>query len=452
MAEDTDHSSETDALVVPSTIVIQKKRRLNLAALATACASACLWFFPHYLQTRGSFGMNIPRLFLILTWLSGMSAIWLFVVAHIARSRATWIIVSGMAFTTILGGLEFSALRQTTADIVVDPTRLAFDASMPLETFSVNARNKTDSDAYSVQIKLKFSQKTNGEFSFEIPHPQPIIEGSRLADIQGLRCQDANKRPVVMFWIYRIEPGGAREIVISHNLNSPVTIDSTVVYFSRQPVPRAGDRIHSTGTFHFDEPLVCNGDITFEAKPPLPTPTPAPPSPAPKKFPYPGYISRLDLDAATIGETLDSPKYTAVELRHRNGSSNPLISIVNQGALVFHTEALRDSDIAAYQDRVLAEVMKAPLHTIAGLGPANYGLIHVPNVPGSGSERLARERLNILNAEMFLYVFVAYKYRDTEMPKNMVGVTEWCVCFNGPITVTTTPGRNISTLKKVDTQ
>jgi hypothetical protein len=332
------------------------------------------------------------------------------------------------------------------ASIAIDPAHLTFDASLPRENFGINVRNKTDSDAYAVQVKMTFSQKTSSEFSFDIPAPRPIIEGSLLADIQGLRCVNRVQRPVVMFWIYHIEPHGTREISVTHTVDSRANVDSTLTYFTSQPVPRRADKAQSTGTFHFDEPLVCNGDITFEAKPPAPAPTP---SLAPK-FPYPGYISRLDLDSATIGETLDSPKYTAVEFRHRNGSTNPLMSMASQGALVFHTEALRDSDIAAYQDQVLAGVMKAPLRTIAGLGPGNYGLIHIPNVPGSGSERLVKERLNILNATTFLYVFAAYKYRDTEMPKDMVGVTEWCVRFNGPITVTTSWGRNISTLKKVD--
>lgn len=67
-----------------------------------------------------------------------------------------------------------------------------------------------------------------------------------------------------MFWIYHIEPHGSREITVTHKSDSTATVDSKITYSTTKPVPRTGDLIHATGTFHFDEPLICNGDIAFQ--------------------------------------------------------------------------------------------------------------------------------------------------------------------------------------------
>jgi hypothetical protein len=88
-----------------------------------------------------------------------------------------------------------------------------------------------------------------------------------------------------MFWIYRMEPGSTREINITHNSNSHAIIDSKVTYFTSKQVPRTADRTKATGTFHFDEQLTCNGEITFQltlpsaAAPPSRAPTIEPPPP-----------------------------------------------------------------------------------------------------------------------------------------------------------------------------
>jgi hypothetical protein len=177
--------------------------------------------------------------------------------------------------------------------VVVDPSVLSFDASVPKETFSVFVRDRSDADVYSVQIKMKLSRKSSNDFAFDTPSPKPIMEGSPLTDIQGLRCADANQEAVVMFWIYHIEPHGTREITVTHKSDSTATIASKITYFTTKPTPRTGDRIHATGTFHFDEPLTCNGDITFQMASSLPPSTPpSQPTPPPVQpsfvFVYPG--------------------------------------------------------------------------------------------------------------------------------------------------------------------
>jgi len=86
------------------------RRPLNYAVAATTMATVCLWLFPDYLQTRGDFGVSVARIFLALTWVSGVAAIICAAIQWIHRYRATWIIVAMICFTAVLAGLETSAM------------------------------------------------------------------------------------------------------------------------------------------------------------------------------------------------------------------------------------------------------------------------------------------------------------------------------------------------------
>jgi hypothetical protein len=89
----------------------------------------------------------------------------------------------------------------------------------------------------------------------------------------------------------------------------------------------------------------------------------------------PSYVSRLDLDNVTIGETTDNPKSTAVEIRHHNGGTSPITMMAHSSALVFHTASLTATDITEYQNMIRSKVMKADIQSVGGFGPDRYGLI-----------------------------------------------------------------------------
>lgn len=213
------------------------------------------------------------------------------------------------------------------ATVIVEPRHLSFDAALPKETYSVYARQADSSDAYSVEIKMKLSQPSSTDFSFGLPHAKPIIPGSLLADVQGLRCVDTSHRAVVMFWIYHLEPGEQREITVTHKATSVATLDSTVSYFSTTPPPRRGDPLKSTGTFHFDEKLDCNGDVTFE----IPQHTNAPVPPLGKKEP----VEPLRFEGASCWEAAkEPPKPKTNFVLPSLSPSDPLFTLDKEPTLV----------------------------------------------------------------------------------------------------------------------
>jgi hypothetical protein len=198
----------------------------------------------------------------------------------------------------------------------------------------------------------KLSQNSSADFSFDIPFPKPVIEGSRLADIQGLRCTDRNQRAVVMFWISRMEPHSTREISITHNIDSPAVIDSNVMYFATKPQPRRGDLAQATGTFNFDEPLTCNGDILFQLASPIselihdPSPPQRPPSEAHPDLSL-RFVIKKNLSLTIVnGNTsrATNPRYS-VQMTNIDNPQNAALRVHENGTIISlpnATEMLND--------------------------------------------------------------------------------------------------------------
>lgn len=176
-------SPEDKALVVPSVVRIAQKRQLNLAAIAATLFAVCSWLFLNYLQTRGSFGMSVPRIFLGLTWVTGIAAIVLFVIAHRTRGRAYWISGIGIAFTLILGSLEYSALRQrpdsipTPAEdpiVHIEPEKDILWSTHPgqqLGIFTVYVHNTgIPIDVTEINLKFFLAQHSSGIIIKRLPN------------------------------------------------------------------------------------------------------------------------------------------------------------------------------------------------------------------------------------------------------------------------------------------
>ena len=103
--------------------------------------------------------------------------------------------------------------------------------------------------------------------------------------------------------------------------------------------------------------------------------------------------------------------------------------------------------MSAHQDKLLVSLL-AKKDVGRTAYPGVEGFIRVPESSGDGSDRLSRERLNILSGTSYLYVLIAMKYRDDTMPENVFKVTEGCFRFNGPLSVYLECGRNGSHLTR----
>jgi hypothetical protein len=157
--------------------------------------------------------------------------------------------------------------------ITVNPKRTVFDGSMEHENRAYVIRNKTDTDVYSVQVKLRMSDGSFfDDFSFVIPagSRKPIIEGSQIADILAVRCLDSKARPLAIFWIYRMAPDSEREIGVTHRTKSAATIDAEISSFTNTPQPRMDDAARGQQDIHIDEEMTCNGLISFWLDPTRP--------------------------------------------------------------------------------------------------------------------------------------------------------------------------------------
>ncbi|MGA2272771.1 MAG: hypothetical protein ABSH00_04390 [Bryobacteraceae bacterium] len=238
--------------------------------LKTASAIALLgmagWFFQNFLQLRGVVDLRASRIDLAFLGGSLLAAGWILTsgLTHkvIVRALIVPLLVAG------LWGLDAWAPKPA---VVVEPNRISFDGSIPQEMLQFIVRNETDSFTYEVQLKLKLSKGSwfdDSTHNIPVGSFRPIIEGSTLSDVRGLRCVDRKQQPTMVIWIYRMEPHGIREINVIHKQSSHAAIEAAISYFTRTPAPRMGDPTQATGTYHFDEPLSCDGHFAVESTPP----------------------------------------------------------------------------------------------------------------------------------------------------------------------------------------
>lgn len=158
--------------------------------------------------------------------------------------------------------------------------------------------------------------------------------------------------------------------------------------------------------------------------------------------------AQLELGTINVGKT--HLKHTAVEVGYKVSGNVAIVAMANAGALVFYPSKLSDADVLAHQDDMLASLLSRDLKDSSASTSGRFGFVLVPNIPGPAAERLQKERQNILDAKMYLYVLSAFKYRDAAMSRNTVRITEWGLEFNGPVNFFVERGRNRSTVRKVD--
>jgi hypothetical protein len=192
---------------------------------------------------------------------------------HIPTTKMNQVIAFLLGSLVVVGCL-YTVDRRYSPDlptVMVDPTKVLYDAQVHREFFTFLVRNQTDSYVYTVQLKLRMPiGSSQNEFSFDLTPDsrKPIVEGSPLADIGGVRCESSlDHRPIAIFLIYRIEPHGVREVKVTHDVDSESRIDASVTTFSMISPPRTDDIKTMFGNIHIDEKMACNGCIGFFVDP-----------------------------------------------------------------------------------------------------------------------------------------------------------------------------------------
>jgi predicted NAD-dependent protein-ADP-ribosyltransferase YbiA (DUF1768 family) len=73
-----------------------------------------------------------------------------------------------------------------------------------------------------------------------------------------------------VFWVYRVEAGGQREITVTHMKKSGASIDAAPSYYTRVPQPRFDDPTKAKAVFRADQPMSCDAALGFWLDPSRP--------------------------------------------------------------------------------------------------------------------------------------------------------------------------------------
>ncbi|HTR23741.1 MAG TPA: hypothetical protein VMI10_07130 [Terriglobales bacterium] len=198
----------------------------------------------------------------VAAWASCTLTVWIPLVVLKPLARAIWTLL----ITAIAGVFLFWVYVFLCPVVIVDPRVIVFNASVSKENFLISVRNKRDSYLYGTQLQLTFSPGSAADdFSYDLPtaSSKPIIEGSGMADISGVRCAEADGTPVLIFQIYRLEPEGTREISITNQHGVHASIEASIVRFSMTPQARIGDPMKMQSNIVASQTLTCSSSLMF---------------------------------------------------------------------------------------------------------------------------------------------------------------------------------------------
>ena len=217
--------------------------------------------WPAYLEFAFGILVEVVAMTQGMQWLTLVSAFlfWLAVVDFTKGWDRRKSFVRGVAAIVLICGAGLF-IWLISPRVAVNPSVLRFDVKVPLETFSFNIKNNKTIDIYSVQLKVTFDPPAQyEEFSYGISlaSRKPIIEGSKTADIGGIRCPDSSGSSIAIFDVYKMQPDESREIILTRNRNSPAVVRGQIIYHTTEPQPRIGDVSKRAYSFHIDEYMDC---------------------------------------------------------------------------------------------------------------------------------------------------------------------------------------------------
>ncbi len=208
----------------------------------------------------------LGRLLIVLAWPWAAFTLWLTI--NGLNNIKGWRIAARIAMLIAVALLGWSVDRfivRSQPAVIVAPRTVKFDGSIPRENYPLTVQNVSDSDQYTIRLKMRMPLHSSFEdFSFNIPQEsrKPIIEGSVLADIAFIACSDKDARPLMIALIYRMEPHTSRQISITHNLEFPTDVQTEIAY-TDIPQPRTDDPGKMVAGFVVDEHMICKAAFSF---------------------------------------------------------------------------------------------------------------------------------------------------------------------------------------------
>lgn len=154
--------------------------------------------------------------------------------------------------------------------VSVVPKSLNFASEFIHDNYIFTISNDTDKDQYQVEVAFKIADSSMSfkDFSVEIPASsrKPIIDGSRILDISGLRGSDASGHSILLLSIHRLKPRDVREVSFTRNKPVPATVTAAYTYSTEAPQPRVAEPNKMMETYHLPgEPATFVSMMTFLA-------------------------------------------------------------------------------------------------------------------------------------------------------------------------------------------
>jgi hypothetical protein len=150
--------------------------------------------------------------------------------------------------------------------IVITPRRIEFKENFPNVQYTFTVRNKVDEDAYSVNFNLRVHAPDDGAWKLTIPSTstKPIVEGARIADVQGMSCVDRSGYFVMALSMVKLAGGDKREIILTHrSYLLPMVVTSDVSHFDKEPSLVTTSHTAIIVKAFRDSDLKCNAPIMF---------------------------------------------------------------------------------------------------------------------------------------------------------------------------------------------
>lgn len=190
----------------------------------------------------------------ILAWISGIPAV---VISCRSIENRLFRLTCRLVGLVLLGAFFYWLNDYTSPPLfVIDPSKVVYgkypvfmpnepNTFSPNETHTFSIKNNTDAFLYSINFNLRtdvgfVAPHGTPEWGFQIPlsSRKPIMQGSRIADMDVKSCVDKENHIVFSFWIARLAPSETREInLIRPQSAGLVRVAADVSHSDREPIP-----------------------------------------------------------------------------------------------------------------------------------------------------------------------------------------------------------------------
>lgn len=170
--------------------------------------------------------------------------------------RGILLLIAATALSVLYGSQFWPAVG-------ISPAHVVFDPKVKNQSYSFILRNNAGDDAYS--IESTFMPDSFADVKVDIPKNslKPIVDGSKMADIAAVICEDADRRKFYLLSVPHLAPQESREILFTNTGTSNNAITANVSYFTWEASPGINDPLKMKKTFHGDQTMMCNDSLMF---------------------------------------------------------------------------------------------------------------------------------------------------------------------------------------------